>query len=235
VTTLLADSIAASYLSAISYHTYYVDGGPDQWNAKFEQIAELAARKNLAVYFTEIGTTPWYIPNTTWPWAFDCMQMWHNILTRGNASLGFQWALLGKDYAVNPDATRNPIFHALQQFFLHVPIGAVRIAAQSDHRDLLVSAFKHAEKKRAQIVLINRSPAALQVDVNLKNLNVPAWQSYRSAANANHIRDADYHVVNHNFSFTIPANSVTTLDGALAPVKDVVPPAPPTGARVIEQ
>lgn len=88
VAPLLADSVAASYLSAISYHTYFVDGGPDQWNAKFERIAELAQSKRLEVYFTEIGTTPWNIPNTTWPWAFECLQMWHNVLTHGNASRG---------------------------------------------------------------------------------------------------------------------------------------------------
>jgi O-glycosyl hydrolase len=110
VAPLLADSMAASYLGAISCHTYYTSGGPDQWNKKFARIAQLAASKNLPVYFTEIGTTPFDIPNTAWPWAFDCIQMWHNALTHGNANFAFQWTLLGKDQALNPDTTRNPIF-----------------------------------------------------------------------------------------------------------------------------
>jgi O-glycosyl hydrolase len=161
--------------------------------------------------------------------------MWHNILTHGNASLGFQWALLGRDYAVNPDATRNPIFYVLEQFFLHIPVDAVRIAAQSDHHDLLVSAFKHKEKNGAQIILINRSAAALQVTVNLKNLNLSTLQSYRSSASEKHVRVSDYQVVNHSFYFTIPSTCVTTLTGALASAKDSVPPAPPARVRVIEQ
>jgi glucuronoarabinoxylan endo-1,4-beta-xylanase len=181
VTTLLTDSVAASYLGAISYHTYYVEGGPDGWNAKFERIAALAATKGLPVYYTEVGTTPWYIPNTTWIWAFDCIQMWHNILTHGNASLGFQWALLGRDYVVNSDATRNPIFYALEQFFHHIPSGAVRIAARSDDRDLLVSAFKHLEKNSAQIVCINRSAANQQVTVNLQNLDLQTFHGLQCA------------------------------------------------------
>jgi O-glycosyl hydrolase len=232
VTALLADSVAASYLSAISYHTYYVDGKPDVWNVKFARIAELAARKKLDVYFTEIGTTPWNIPNASWPWAFECMQMWHNILTHGNASIGFQWALLGRDYAVNPDATCNPIFYALEQFFLHIPVGAARIAAQSDHRDLLVSAFKHTEKNSAQFVFINRSVAELQVVVNLQSLNLSTLQSYRTSVNENHVRVSDSHVEDHKFQFTIPSLSVMTLMGTIGAGKDGIPPAPPTDVRI---
>jgi O-glycosyl hydrolase len=235
VTTLLDDSVAASYLSAISYHTYYVKGGPDQWNAKFEKIAALAARKKLEVYFTEIGTTPWNIPNATWPWAFDCVQMWHNILTHGNASVGFQWALLGRDCVVNADATRNPIFYALEQFFLHVPVGAVRIAAQSDHPGLLASAFKHAGKNSAQFICINRSATAQPVTVNLQNLDLATLQSYRTSAHENHVRVSDYRTVNHKFQFTQPALSIMTLTGTIIAGEDSIPPTPPAGVRVMEQ
>jgi len=114
-------------------------------------------QKNLPVYFTEIGTTPYNIPHTTWPWAFACMQMWHNALAHGNANLVFQWTLLGRDNAINSDTTRKHIFFALKQFFGHVPVGAVRMAASSANSDLLVSAFKHPGNNRAQIILINRS------------------------------------------------------------------------------
>jgi O-glycosyl hydrolase len=231
VTALLNDSVATSYLSAISYHTYYVDGKPDVWNGKFARIAELAARKKLEVYFTEIGTTPWNIPNTAWPWAFDCMQMWHNAITYGNASLGFQWALLGRDSAVNSDATRNPIFYALEQFFHHVPAGAVRIAARSDHRDLLVSAFKHTAKNSAQFVLINRSAAELQVAVNLQNLNLAALQSYRTSVRENHVRVTEHHVAYHKFSFVIPSHSIMTLAGTMGAMQDAIPPTSPQGVK----
>lgn len=235
VTTLLNDSVAVSYLSAISYHTYYVEGGPDQWNAKFENIAELAARKKLEVYFTEIGTTPWNIPNATWSWAFDCVQMWHNVLTHGNTSVGLQWALLGRDYAVNPDATRNPIFYALEQFFHHIPAGAVRIAAASDQRELLVSAFKHTGRNSAQIVFINRSAVEQRVSVNLQNLNLSTLQSYRTSAHENHVRASDYRMENHKFQFIIPSLAIMTLTGTIAARNDTIPPAPPSGMRVMEQ
>ncbi|MDZ7363223.1 MAG: hypothetical protein ONB46_21265 [candidate division KSB1 bacterium] len=234
VTTLLADSTAASYLSAISYHTYYVDGGPDQWNAKFAKIAELAAEKKLPVYYTEVGTTPWYIPNTGWSWAFDCMQMWHNILTHGNAGVGFQWALLGRDYAVNADASRNPIFYALEQYFHHIPAGAVRLAAYSNHRDLLASAFKHAGKQSAQLVFINRSPAILEVSVTLKNLNLQALEACRTSASEKHVSIAGYRAVNQNFRLTIPPISIMTLVGTIITAKDAAPPAPPNGVTIKE-
>jgi O-glycosyl hydrolase len=232
VTTLLADSAAASYLGAISYHTYYVEGGPDGWNEKFARIAALAAAKGLPVYYTEVGTTPWSIPNTSWLWAFDCIQMWHNVLAHGNASVGFQWALLGRDCAINSDGTRNPIFHALQQFFLHIPGGAVRIAAQSNHRDLLVSAFRHAGKNSAQIVCINRSAANLEVTVDLQDLKLSTLAGYRTSKNENHIRISDHHVENESFRFTIPSLSAITFAGSLAPAHDADPPAPPAGVKV---
>ncbi len=235
VTTLLADSVACSYLSAISYHTYYVEGGPDVWNAKFARIAELAARKKLPVYFTEIGTTPWNIPNTSWPWAFDCAQMWHNLLTFGNASVGFQWALVGRDYAVNPDATRNPIFYVLEHFFHHVPIGALRIAAHSEHRDLLVSAFKHIEKNSAQIIFINRSTEELPVVVTLQNLNLATLQAYRSSARENHIHVADYRVLHGSLQLAIPPFAMLTLTETMATARDTIPPAPPQEVMLKEQ
>jgi hypothetical protein len=139
--------------------------------------------------------------------------MWHNILTAGNASLGFQWAVLGRDPAVNPNATLNPIFHALKQFFHHVPAGVLRIAAHSDHRDLLVSAFKHLEKNSAQLVLINRATADQQVAVSLQHLNQSTWEAYRTSRNENHIHVGSYRVVNHHLRLTIPAQSVMTLAG----------------------
>lgn len=232
VAPLLADSVAASYLSAISYHTYFVDGGPDQWNAKFERIAELAQSKGLAVYFTEIGTTPWNIPNTTWPWAFECLQMWHNVLTHGNASRGYQWALLGRDQAVNADASRNPIFHALQQFFLHVPVAARRVAAQSSHPDLLASAFEHAAQASLTIVLINRAPTALTVNLTLQNLKVSSLEAFRTSAQEPHRQLASLPVAARNLQVTLASQTILTLTGSLVPEKDVRPPSPPTGVRV---
>jgi len=234
VTTLLADSTAASHLSAISYHTYYVDGGPDQWNTQFAKIAELAAEKKLPVYYTEVGTTPWHIRNTAWDWAFNCMQMWHNILTHGNAGVGFQWALLGRDNVVNADANRNPIFYALEQYFHHIPAGAVRLAANSNHRDLLASAFKHAGKHSAQLVFINRSATNLEVSVNLKNLNLQTLAAYRTSESEKHALVAGYRVVNQNFRLTIPSISIMTLAGTMVTAKDTVPPAPPNGVTIKE-
>lgn len=230
VTTLLDDSTAASYLSAISYHTYFVEGDVDQWNSKFARIAALAGARNLPVYFTEIGTTPWHIPNATWPWAFDCAQMWHNVLTRGNASLGYQWALLGRDHVVNPDATRNPIYYVLAQFFQHIPAGAVRIAATSNHRDLLVSAFKHAEKNRLQMVFINRSATEMPVEIVLQNLEPADLQSFRTSARELHIRTDDYQIRDNALQISIPALSVLTLTGSTN--LHAAPILPPRGVMI---
>ncbi|NUO82164.1 hypothetical protein HUU05_19000, partial [candidate division KSB1 bacterium] len=227
ITTLLADSVAASYLSAISYHTYYVEDNPDVWNAKFARIAELAARKKLEVYYTEIGTTPWNIPNTSWPWAFDCAQRWHNALTWGNASLGYQWALLGRDYVVNPDASRNPIFYVLAQFFQHIPVGAVRVAAHASHRDLLVSAFHHAETQRAQVIFINRAAMNLEVNVDSNNLPLQTLEAYRTSQSEKHIRVAVEQIVGQHFRLYLPSFSITTVTGTTATRQDSIPPAPP--------
>ncbi len=234
ITTLLEDSLAASYLGAISYHTYYVEGGPEVWNAKFQRIAQLTARSKLPVYFTEVGTTPWNIPNTTWGWAFECAQMWHNALTHGNASVGYQWALLGRDYVVNPEATRNPIFHVLAQWFHHVPVGAVRIAASSNHRDLLVSAFKHVGRKSAQVVCINRSQEALNVALSLHNLRIASLHCCRSSAQEQHQSLAEVFLTEQRLHFTIPARSLMTFSGVFGASNDAVPPLTPDNVRINE-
>ncbi|MDZ7269506.1 MAG: hypothetical protein ONB48_18985 [candidate division KSB1 bacterium] len=80
------------------------------------------------------------------------------MFSHGNATRGYHWALLSRDQAVNTDASRTPVFYALQQLFLHVPPGAQRIAVQSSHPDLRVSAFKHAAPAQLALVLINRAP-----------------------------------------------------------------------------
>lgn len=231
VTTLLEDSAAAKHLGAISYHTYYVSEGPDRWNAEFARIAELAASHNLPVYFTEVGTTPWNIPNETWEWAFECAQMWHNLLTVGQANLAHQWALLGKDYAINPDATRNPIFYALQQFFLHIPPGAVRLGVTSEHEDLLVSAFRHEGSGQVTLVFINRAATDLQANVVLEGLAVPSVTVYRSGAEDQHVDLGSYEIKNGGLAIAIPANSIVTLLGQAAEF-DSQPPAPPSGVSV---
>ncbi|MGH7451862.1 MAG: FlgD immunoglobulin-like domain containing protein, partial [bacterium] len=222
VAPLLADSVAASYLGAISYHTYYTSGSPDQWNKKFARIAQLAASKNLPVYFTEIGTTPFGIPNTTWPWAFDCMQMWHNALTHGNANLAFQWTLLGKDQALDPDTTRNHIFFAIKQFFSHIRADAVRIAVSSTNNNLLASAFKHTGSNRAQIVLINRSLLSQKVTIKLRNLDVSTFAACRTSATEKHKTLGDAAVLSNEINITIPANAIETLDGAITPSLNLI-------------
>lgn len=215
IAPLLADSVAVSYLSAISYHTYYTSGTPDKWNLQFSRIAALAASKKLPVYFTEVGTTPHDIPNTTWAWAFSCIQMWHNALTHGGANLVFQWALLGRDNAINADTTRNPIFYALQQFFGHIPAGAVRLAVTSANADLLVSAFMHRERHRAQIVLINRSRSDQRIVFELRGFKVSTFAVCRTSATEKHRPTGHLAVSNSMLTLTVPANAIMTLDGAI--------------------
>jgi hypothetical protein len=161
--------------------------------------------------------------------------MWHNILTHGNASLGFQWALLGRDSAINSDATRNPIFFALQQFFQHIPIGSRRIAARSDHPNLLVSAFKHVEKNCAQIILINRAPIDLSIVVHLQNLNLGELESFRTSEREPHVPVSTFHLSGQQIQLSMPSTSIMTFTGTMTVAKDVVPPSPPTGVIIKER
>lgn len=156
--------------------------------------------------------------------------MWHNVLTYGNANVSYQWALLGKDYVVNPDASRNPIFYALAQFFYHIPPGAVRVATTSNEQDLLVSAFRHTERNSLQMVFINRAHTELRLNVDLQNLALTNVTCYRTSEHERHVRLADTFPAQPQFSFTIPARAIVTLSGNIG--ADSATPATPEGLRI---
>lgn len=234
VTTLLEDPEVAKYMGAVSYHTYFVDGGPDQWNAQFRHIAELAETRRLPVCYTEIGTTPWNIPNQSWQWAFESAQMWHNVLTHGRANLAYQWALLGRDSAVNPDGSHNPIFSVLQQFFLHIPAGAVRIGATSNQADLLVSAYRHSASQRLTTVLINRSTGELKTEIAVEGLQISASRAFRSDSVQRHQETpVGIHSTNH-VVISLSPQGITTTDFDVKMTRDEDAPQPPGGLSVTQ-
>jgi len=133
---------------------------------------------------------------------------------------------------VNVDASRNPIFHALQQFFLHVPVAARRVAAHASHPDLLVSAFKHAAQANITIVLINRAATALTVNLTLQNLRVSSLQAFCTSAHEPHRQLASLPVADQKLQTILASQTILTLTGSLVPEKDARPPSPPTGVRV---
>ena len=220
---ILEDSIAANYLGRISTHQYgdyqllYGMGEADDWEGLFE----LADENSLNIWETEIFMGGVLESDDIHEGLYTALLI-HTALTLGNVNAWHYWqyywpAIDGNSTGIVEILQRGreayeiavyPRYYCIKQWAKNVPVGSIRIDAQSDNEDLNVTAFQN--DGRTIIIAFNRTEGEIQADFrcneiigDITHIRTSDGENYR---HQNEIRPDD-----NSFSVNITAASISTF------------------------
>ncbi len=226
--TICGDTTARSYISRLSTHSYNIDFfDPDKNNSDWTKSYNLAAGFGIPLWLTEYCLDSEGYKGT-WREAITLVQHVHDALYYGNVSAWLYHEIYSDPSKtplalIDPDP-RNPggmivypKFYALKQYFHYIRPGAVRIQAESDNGDILVTSFVHKRNKDFNIVAINRQTYDQPVVFNMKNVQfASSLDVVRTSAAENAAGLGRVSVADNSFSYILPGQSVTTFSAAIS-------------------
>lgn len=115
--------------------------------------------------------------DTNWDGAINLAKDIHEYLVQGNFSAWIYWQISGNTGGSNPglytlmlDGKPTKKYYTSKHFYRFVRPGAIRIAASSNNKALLVSAYKHPEEGTLTIVMINPTdePMTIKLEDHLQ-------------------------------------------------------------------
>jgi O-glycosyl hydrolase len=201
--SLRANPVADAYTDFFAVHGYdgsgITAGFPTytRWKDLFNLVQTGDNPKELWMTETHIGYQGW---NS----AIQLAGALHGSLWAGNISLWTNWSFGDMQLTRN---SPNSSFYTSMNYFKYIRPGAVRVETESNHEDVLATAFEN-EDGRFVVVLINKGN--LPVSVQLTGADLPpAYRAFRTSANENFVS------VRMDFEpgepFILPASSVTTF------------------------
>ncbi|MFV1980320.1 MAG: glycoside hydrolase family 30 beta sandwich domain-containing protein [Rhodothermia bacterium] len=155
---------AADFTTALAYHSYRRD--PDV----IKYFGEEARRLGLPVWVTEQSHTAVAVEDRfNWSHALSNAESIYDVLVGSDATLSLYWSLAmssssGLGLYIPEDRKWAPAYDMLKHFFNDVPVGSIRILAQSDGPEgLKTVAFKLPDSEAVSVILINTGPEVLEV------------------------------------------------------------------------
>ncbi len=193
---------ANQYCDVFAVHGYGEDGITpgyptyDEWDDLYEMAQSGSHPKDLWMSET-------FIDYTDWNSAISAAGAMHGALWAGNISLWTNWAFENMQFKKNePTST----FYTSKNYFKYIRPGAVRVGTETDHADILATAFEHKENGTFTVVLINKGK--YPVSVELAGNNLPnGFSLFRTSEHENFL---EFDAVKGEM-FLLPASSVTTL------------------------
>lgn len=199
-----ANEAADSYTKYFAVHGYdgtgIAAGFPtySRWSSLFDLAQQGENPKELWMTETHIGYNGW-------PSAMSLAGALHGSLWAGNISLWTNWSFGDMQLTSN---VPNSSFYTSMNYFKYIRPGAVRVETNSDHPDVLATAFENPDG-RFTVVLINKH-ATVPASVVLAGDDLPpVFAGYRTSRNENFVSTRVD--VMPGEQFILPPNSVTTL------------------------
>ncbi len=203
LSSLQANPVADSYTGYFAVHGYdgtgITPGFPsyNNWSDLYELVQEGDNPKEMWMTETHIGYRNW---NS----AMQLAGALHGSLWAGNISLWTNWSFGDMQLT---DNRPNSSFFTSMNYFKYIRPGAVRVGTDSDHPDLLATAFENQDG-RFVIVIINKGNNPISLKLEGDDLP-PAYRAFRTSRNENFV------AVRMDFEpgeqFILPPNSVTTF------------------------
>jgi PKD repeat protein len=223
---ILSDPAALPYLGAVSYHSWNALNTAD---STFTNIAALAQQYGKEVWCEEVGydSALYQTPDTfkTWAYASKLAQTYQKVLKLSRATVADYWEYQNDYPLVDPTTfTPNPAFYVVRELQEGLRPGAQMVSATSDTPSVLALAGKHTANDTFMLQLMNTSTTSQQVTITgLPSVNLALLRSSsseRSALIANYPQTPT-----GTITVTLPADSVSTLRGALQTSGRPVAPA----------
>lgn len=143
----------------------------------------------------------------------------HFAFTGGNASAFVYW-LANHESTLHGEELFEQMVpqkksYAFQHYSQLVRPGAYRVEAVPVNQDQVnTSAYAHSGNGTLTLVILNRSSTAQTVSIRFKNeTGVSAMSGFQTTATANYVPVGPYAVGDGASTFSLPARSITTLQG----------------------
>ncbi len=218
-TSVICQDIEANaYIHRLTTHSYNIDffdadQNIDNWIAAYNVARSHGKLLWMTEYCHDYGELM-----GSWSEALNLAQHVHNALFYGHVS-AWLYHELYRDPSKKPIALideNGPYrkFYALKQYFQYIRPDAVRIKAESNDKDILVTAFTHKTNRTISIVVINRHHYSKSLTFNLSGLQgLSSLDVIRTSEKENARFVGEALVINNNLTFVMPKKSVTTLTG----------------------
>jgi glucuronoarabinoxylan endo-1,4-beta-xylanase len=248
----LNDPGAVGYVSIVAGHGYgngSVDGTGVSYCCHTASANSLAASKGKKVWMSEIngGFTKATTGDTNmWVWdpSMADALVWahdlHDYLTVANVSAWEYWNLASyssgnyNDGYVDHNFNAGKRYYAVGNWSKFVRPGWVRIDASANPQGgVLVSAFKEASTGNFAVVVVNQNGNAVEQSVSLSGFSSASVTPWVTSASLSLAQQQSVSVANNAFSYSLPAQSVTTFVGVMSGGSAGGHPNPPTGLTAI--
>ncbi len=216
------DIDANAYIHRLTTHSYNInffdaDQNIDDWISAYNVARSHGKLLWMTEYCHDYGGLM-----GSWSEAFNLVQHVHNALFYGHVSAWFYHELYRdpskKPIALIDDNGPYPKFYALKQYFQYVRPDAVRIKAESNDKDMLVTAFTHKANRTISIVVINRHHYSKSLALSFSGLQgLSSLDVVRASEKENARFVGKALVINNNLTLVMPKRSVTTLIGMYIP------------------
>ena len=202
------DPEAQKYCDVVALHGYDSKGIKgvklefNLWTKTWTRVQSQGVHKELWMTETEV-------PAGSWASAMDFAANLYGSLEYGNIGLWTSWSIDGSMVS-RGKPTAN--LWVERQFSNYFRPGAVRVASDSNDRDLLVTSYINDETHGGKLasVLINKGTTPKTVDLRVTGRQVAGWQVTSSDAIRHSVDGGD---VNGNNLLILPPDSVTTVVG----------------------
>ena len=214
VEPLLSNASVAPYLApSVCFHSW---SGSD---SEFRAVASLAKKYGKEVWITELGYDPFLFTDKTifskWEYAWNLANNYYRVLKHSQASRLFYWEYQNDYPLLNPMTLRPyPGYFVVKQLADHLPVGSQMVQATSKSTDILVLAAKHASRDVFMTQMINTRSSPITVTIT--GLPQTTLTLERTSQTEQMVTIGSYPIVNGTLTLTLPANSISTLSGALA-------------------
>jgi glucuronoarabinoxylan endo-1,4-beta-xylanase len=243
--TAFTDSAAMAYLGIAACHDYDYDASTRGKQINLSQSAYTDASSNGKKYWeTEVygqiaGNSGNYDPSIADALAWA--QQIHNWMTVANANAWHWWSITagGTDneglYGTDPNTPAKRLW-AIGNYSRFVRPGFLRIdATATPQAGVLVSAYKQTTSGDFAIVVINRNASSVSQEFSLAGFTSSAVTPWITSASLNLTQQSNVSVSANSFSFTLPADSITTFVGVAGSTAGNAAPNPPSNLKASVQ
>ncbi len=216
---------AANNIDILAVHGYSDGVAPtsgselvQMWSNHTEQFAKTMGKP---VWMSETsGYSNYWEKRNSIPGALNLAMDIHTALCYGNVSAWIWWQgsqSVMDNYSLMSGVNTSKKYQVSKHYYRFIRPGAVRVRAESDQEEVLVSAWRHKTNGTQTIVVINSSASDKIIQLNGTNLPNQFKVFRTSEGNANCVYESDYHV-NGNGGVSLPRFSILTLQAGGEPL-----------------
>ncbi|MGH7997198.1 MAG: hypothetical protein ACREFX_12705 [Opitutaceae bacterium] len=162
--------------------------------------------------------TEYLLNDQTITTAIQTGQQVSDCLTVGNMSAYIWWKTIGDaNGLLDASGVPQPRAYVMAQFSRFIRPGDIRVDVSQNSSPLGISAFTNSQRGEVTIVAVNDTTASVNQLFNLQGISTPWLTPVITSGTQSFQALAPIPVTGNAFQYTVPATSIVTFEGLIAP------------------